>query len=153
LFLAARDLCAMASHLSQTQVRLLNERMRLHALRIFEHASAASSAESAGHRERSLYYARLSLPKLDAVIEVAWVSGQIGDENRAEASAQMARVEAEIAKLRKPARTAAVAAPQDPPTDRVLGAEELDDFKSLSKGDSETKSSPDPDDTPRRPSG
>src|SRR4051794_31320204 len=58
-----------AAALAQTEIEVLNENLRGHALRVLTHCAAASDPVSQRQQAQSLRYAKLSTLKLLAVAE------------------------------------------------------------------------------------
>jgi hypothetical protein len=102
LFETACDLYRAAVEPAVTEIRILNDHLRAHALRVLEHVSTAEVAKDRRGRAHSIHYARMSKAKLRAVIEAAWIDGQIDQETRMRLRLLMERLESEIDCFRRP---------------------------------------------------
>jgi hypothetical protein len=146
LFASAENLYRAAARCAHTEVRVFNDRFRLHALRILEHIATATTAGSTA-RARSIRYAQMSLPKLFALIEAAWGERQISNEQRSELHALIRRLEIEIDGSPSPAGPPSSSTPDTPPeSDRLMAPEELVDSSELMERDSSPHDGPPPDD-------
>jgi hypothetical protein len=126
LYPLARDAYREAANLMRSDSRVLNDELRRHALRAFEHCTVASDPVSVRRGAQSLRYAKMALLKLVAVLDAAECGRHFSVAELVPARAAVARLIREIDEGLQPSPLP----PSDPPpvAPDTDGEREFEDF-------------------------
>jgi hypothetical protein len=84
LYARALDLYRGVSASAHTEDKMLNNHLRLYALRILGHAATAIDGPNAKVRKRAIEFALSNAPKLEATVDATFLDQLITKEKRAE---------------------------------------------------------------------